>query len=97
MTKLINWASIYQQKALFHIYLTPRKRGKTDSKAWTFLENIIKPNSQVRYVWLRRHWHDSLECTKPYFQDLVYKFAEEHNLNPNHFEVQEQGLFYQEK
>ena len=97
MTKLINWNQIYQQKALFHIYLTQRKRGKTDGKAWTFLEEIIKPNSQVRYVWLRRHWHDSLECTKPYFQDLVYKFAEEKGLNPNHFEVQEQGLFYQEK
>jgi len=38
-----------------------------------------------------------LECTRPYFQDLVYKFAEEKGLNPNHFEVQEQGLFYQEK
>jgi hypothetical protein len=96
MTKLINWPSIYKQPGLFHIYLTQRKRGKTDCKAWTFLESIISQEN-TRFVWLRRHWHDSLECTKPYFQDLVYKFAEEKGLNPNHFEVQEQGLFYQEK
>jgi hypothetical protein len=39
-----------------------------------------------------------LECSKPYFQDLVYKFAEEHpEIKPNHFEIQEQGLFYQEQ
>lgn len=95
--KLINWKEIYKDKALFHIYLTERKRGKTDCKAWTFLEEIIKPNSQVKYAWLRRHWHDSLECTKPYFQDLVAKFCEDKNISYNQFEVQEQGLFYQGK
>ena len=95
MNKLINWKQIYQDPAIFHIYLTERKRGKTDSKGWEFLEAIIKPSSTVKYIWLRRHWHDSLECTKPYFQDLVYKFAEEKNLNPNHWDIQEQGLFYQ--
>jgi hypothetical protein len=95
MTNLINWPAIYKQPGLFHIYLTERKRGKTDCKAWTFLEEIIT-NSNTRFAWLRRHWHDSLECSKPYFQDLVYKFAEEKDLNPNHFEIQEQGLFYQE-
>ena len=94
-TKFINWTEIYKDKALFHIYLTERKRGKTDCKAWTFLEEIIKPQSQVKYAWLRRHWHDSLECTKPYFQDFIYKFCEEKNLNPNHFDIQEQGVFYQ--
>ena len=95
MTK-INWAKIYQAPGIFHIYLTERKRGKTDCKAWTFLEEIIQnPNS--RYAWLRRHWHDSLECSKPYFQDLIYKFCEEKELNPNHFEIQEQGVFYQEQ
>lgn len=79
--KLINWPEIYQDPALFHIYLTERKRGKTDCKAWTFLEEIIKPHSQVKYAWLRRHWHDSLECTKPYFQDLVAKFCEQSTWN----------------
>jgi len=93
---LINWKQINNQPGLFHVYLTARKRGKTDHKAWSFLESITT-NQSTRYVWLRRHWHDSLECTRPYFQDLVYKFAEEKGLNPNHFEVQEQGLFYQEK
>ena len=97
MNNLINWPSIYKQKGIFHIYLTERKRGKTDCKAWTFLEEIIKPNSNTRYAWLRRHWHDSLECSKPYFQDLIYKFCEEHpEIRPSHFEVQEQGVFYQE-
>jgi len=96
MTKLINWPSLYKEKGLFHIYLTPRKRGKTDSKAWTFLESLVSKEN-TRFAWVRRHWHDSLECSKPYFQDLVYKFAEEKGLNPNHFEVQEQGLFYQEQ
>lgn len=97
MNKLINWKEIYKDQALFHIYLTERKRGKTDCKAWTMLETIIKDN-QVKYAWLRRHWHDSLECTKPYFQDLVAKFCEENeNIKYNEFEIQEQGLFYQGK
>lgn len=91
--KLIPWQSIYNHPALFHIYLTERKRGKADCKAWTFLENIIVDNN-IRYCWLRRHWHDSLECSKPYWQDLVHKFCEEKNLKPNQFEVREQGLFY---
>jgi hypothetical protein len=91
--KYINWLKIYNSPALFHIYLTERKRGKTDSKAWTFLENITA-NPNVRYAWLRRHWHDSLECSKPYWQDLVYKFCEEKEIKPNKFEVMEQGLFY---
>lgn len=90
--KYINWFEIYNQPALFHIYLTERKRGKTDTKAWTFLENIITNSN--KYVWLRRHWHDSLECSKPYWQDLVYKFCEEKGIKNNSFEVQEQGLFY---
>jgi hypothetical protein len=47
---------------------------------------------------LRRHWHDSLECTKPYFQDLVYKFCETNEqVKVSAFEIQEQGLFYQGK
>lgn len=96
MTNLINWPQIYQEKGLFHIYLTPRKRGKTDSKAWSFLESITT-NQNTRFAWLRRHWHDSLECSKPYFQDLVYKLAEEKGLPIRDFEVQEQGLFYQDK
>jgi len=96
MTNLINWKEIYQEPGIFHIYLTERKRGKTDCKAWSFLEEIIQ-NPKVRYAWLRRHWHDSLECSKPYFQDLIYKFCEEHpEIRPNHFEIQEQGVFYQE-
>jgi len=97
-SKLINWKEIYNDPALFHIYLTERKRGKTDCKAWTFLEQITTPNSQVKFAWLRRHWHDSLECTKPYFQDLVAKFTESHeSVKPSAFEIQEQGLFYQGK
>jgi len=108
MTKhYIDWPKIYKDEAIFHIYLTERKRGKTDCKAWTFLEQIVanpvnkvgadkKLKPLLRFIWLRRHWHDSLECTKPYFQDLVYKLCEEkENLNPNHFDIQEQGLFYQ--
>lgn len=96
MNKIINWPAIYQDPALFHIYLTERKRGKTDCKAWTFLEQITT-DKHIRFAWLRRHWHDSLECTKPYFQDLVYKFTETKEINPNQWEVQEQGLFYQGK
>ncbi|MCE8163266.1 MAG: hypothetical protein I3274_03550 [Candidatus Moeniiplasma glomeromycotorum] len=91
--KYINWLEIYNNSALFHIYLTERKRGKTDSKAWTFLENITA-NQNIRYAWLRRHWHDSLECSKPYWQDLVYKFCEDKGIKQNTFEVMEQGLFY---
>lgn len=97
-SKLINWKEIYNDPALFHIYLTERKRGKTDCKAWTFLKEITTPNSNTKYAWLRRHWHDSLECTKPYFQDLVAKFCEsDENIKYSAFEIQEQGLFYQGK
>ena len=92
-TNLINWPEIYNQPGIFHVYLTERKRGKTDSKAWSFLESITT-NTTVRYAWLRRHWHDSLECSKPYFQDLIYKFCEEKGINNNQFEIQEQGIFY---
>ena len=27
---------------------------------------------------------------------MIYKFCEEKEINPNHFEIQEQGVFYQE-
>ena len=53
MSKYINWLEIYQNPALFHIYLTERKRGKTDTKAWSFLEQIIE-NKEVNLVWIRR-------------------------------------------
>ena len=36
-----------------------------------------------------------MECTKPYFQDLVAKFCEEHEqIKYTDFDIQEQGLFY---
>ena len=94
MTKLINWKQIYQQKPIFHIYFTARKRGKSDTKGWSFLEAITKDN-HFRFAWIRRRWHDSLLSTKPFFEDLVHKFCEEKNLNLNHFEIRERGLSYQ--
>ncbi|RHZ37616.1 hypothetical protein [endosymbiont GvMRE of Glomus versiforme] len=96
MSKLINWKGIYKLSPLFHIYFTSRKRGKSDTKGWFFLEEIIKPNNTSRFAWIRRRWHDSLLSTKPFFEDLVAKFCEEYpNLNRNHFEIKERGLFYQ--
>lgn len=92
--KFINWKEIYNNPALFQIYLTARKRGKSETKAWTLLENIIAPQNPVKYAWIRRRWHDSLLSTKPFFQDLIYKFCEEKGINTSAFEIQEQGLFY---
>jgi len=89
----INWKEIYKQPASFHIYFTTRKRGKTDTQAWDLLEDIVS-NFNTRHAWIRRRWHDSLECTKPYFEDLVYKFCEEKGLSTSHFEVKGHGLFY---
>ena len=71
---LINWKEIYSDPALFHIYLTERKRGKTDTKAWSFLEQIITQKDSC-FAWIRRRWHDSLNCSKPYFDNLIYKFC----------------------
>lgn len=91
---LINWPSIYKKSPLFHIYLTARKRGKSDTKAWSFLETIIS-QPEIRFAWIRRRWHDSLLSTKPFFEDLVYKFAEEKGIPLSHFEIKEKGLSYQ--
>ena len=101
--KLINWKEIYDQPALFHIYLTERKRGKTDTKARSFIETVINdPN--ICLVWIRRRWRDSLYCSKPLFEDLLYKYIEEVNEKSNKkalkvtdFEVQEKGLFYKNR
>jgi hypothetical protein len=90
---LINWQEIYNQPALFHIYFTARRRGKSDTKGWKFLESIIS-QSQTRFAWVRRRWHDSLLSTKPFFEDLVAKFCEEKKLSRSHFEIKERGLFY---
>jgi hypothetical protein len=102
--KLINWKEIYANPALFHIYLTERGRGKSDTKGWQFLE-IITSNQEVNLAWIRRRWHDSLLATKPFFQSLIYAFCEEKKLDSNQFEIKvnqnefdtkEQGVFYQE-
>jgi hypothetical protein len=58
------------------------------------LETIIQ-TKDIRFAWIRRRWHDSLLSTKPFFEDLVYKFAEEKNLPLSHFEIRERGLSYQ--
>ena len=60
MTKnYINWPNLYNNPALFHIYLTERGRGKSDTKGWQFLE-IITTNKETHLAWIRRRWHDSL-------------------------------------
>ena len=101
---LIDWKSIYNQPALFHIYLTERGRGKSDSKGWDFLKIIVSTPSEIRLAWIRRRWHDSLLATKPFFQSLIYSFCKEKKLNPDEFEIRvdqnefdtkEQGVFYQ--
>ena len=93
-TNYINWPKIYKKSSLFHIYFTARKRGKSDTKAWTFLETITT-TKEIRFAWIRRRWHDSLLSTKPFFEDLVYKFCEEKNLPLSQFEIRERGLSYQ--
>jgi hypothetical protein len=66
MTKnYIDWAKIYKKPALFHIYLTERGRGKSDTKGWKLLEIITTTSNNV--AWIRRRWHDSLVATKPFF------------------------------
>ncbi|KLL03480.1 MAG: hypothetical protein MRERV_40c017 [Mycoplasmataceae bacterium RV_VA103A] len=101
--KYINWPQLYQQPALFHIYLTERGRGKSDTKGWEFL-TIITTTRETNLAWIRRRWHDSLLATKPFFQSLIYSFCEEKNLDSNQFEIRvnqnefdtkEQGVFYQ--
>ena len=104
MTKnYINWQFLYNQPALFHIYLTERGRGKSDTKGWQFLE-IITTNKETNLAWIRRRWHDSLLATKPFFQSLIYSFCEESKIDPdqfevrvnaNQFETKEQGVYYQ--
>ncbi|MCE8163498.1 MAG: hypothetical protein I3273_06890 [Candidatus Moeniiplasma glomeromycotorum] len=91
---LIDWKSIYNYPALFHIYFTSRRRGKSDTKGWEFLLAIIG-GKESNFAWIRRRWHDSLLSTKPFFEDLVAKFCEEKKIARSHFEIKERGLFYQ--
>lgn len=90
---LIDWNGIYNTVASFHIYLTARGRGKTDTKAWSFLEEIVK-DKEVCFAWIRRRWHDSLDCSKPYFQSLVYNFCERKGIKYSSFEFHEKGIYY---
>jgi len=89
---LIDWKGIYSIEATFHIYLTARGRGKTDTKAWSFLEEIVK-DKDVCFAWIRRRWHDSLDCSKPYFQQLIYKFCEKTGVKYSSFEITEKGVY----
>jgi hypothetical protein len=95
MKNYINWKEIYKNKALFHIYLTERGRGKSDTKGKELLEIIT--TSKDNCAWIRRRWHDSLVATKPFFQGLVYAFCEDGGFKFSEFEVKEQGLFYNSK
>ncbi|CAI2161856.1 14260_t:CDS:2 [Funneliformis geosporum] len=45
-----NESSINANPAPFHVYLTPRKRGKTDHKAQNFLERIYNNEKNVDEV-----------------------------------------------
>src|SRR5438132_13815140 len=48
MKNIIGWQEIYNKSSSFHIYLTARGRGKTDTKAWQFLEEIT--DSDANFV-----------------------------------------------
>ncbi|MCE8163385.1 MAG: hypothetical protein I3274_04165 [Candidatus Moeniiplasma glomeromycotorum] len=92
---LIDWQELYNQPALFHIYLTARRRGKTDTKAWSFLESIHScKDNKARFAWIRRRWHDSLDCSVPYFRDLIAKFCEKTGSSIGFWEIKEKGVFY---
>src|SRR6185369_3618110 len=66
-----NWQKLYLEDGLFHIYLTERKTGKTFSKILELLTRIIQKGEF--FAWVRRHWHDSLECSKPLFLDALWE------------------------
>ena len=96
MTNLINWPKIYQEKGLFHIYLTERKTGKTFSKILELLARVI--SKQECFAWVWRHWHDSLECSRPLFLDILWEVENQNlmaNFQPQEWEVKSQGVFYQ--
>lgn len=104
MKNYIDWNKIYKQPALFHVYITERGRGKSDTKGWQLLEIITTTSNNV--AWIRRRWHDSLVASKPFFQKLVYEFCEEKKIdrsqfeiiiNESQFETKEQGVFYRGK
>ena len=96
MSQLINWSSIYKQPGIFHIYLTERKTGKTFSKILEIFQRIMSHGEF--FAWVRRHWHDSLECSKPLFMDVLWEI-EQQSLIPNFqakdWEVKEKGVYYQ--
>jgi len=96
MNKLINWTSIYKEKAIFHIYLTERKTGKTFSKILEIFSRIRQKGEF--FAWVRRHWHDSLECSKPLFLDVLWEIEQQNLLPSFHskdWEVKEKGVYYQ--
>jgi hypothetical protein len=96
MNKLINWPKTYQQPGIFHIYLTERKTGKTFSKILEIFQRIISHGEF--FAWVRRHWHDSLECSKPLFLDVLWEIEREgliSGFQAKEWEVKEKGVFYQ--
>lgn len=95
MTNLINWKEIYPEEGLFHIYLTERKTGKTFSKILELLERVI--TKKECFAWVRRHWHDSLECSRPLFLDVLWEVEQQSlipNFKANEWEVKAQGVYY---
>ena len=96
MNKLINWSNIYKQPGIFHIYLTERKTGKTFSKILELMSRIM--NKGEFFAWVRRHWHDSLECSKPLFMDVLWEIEQQGliaNFQAKEWEVKEKGVYYQ--
>ena len=95
MNQLIDWTSIYKEKGIFHIYLTERKTGKTFSKILEIFTRVMKKGEF--FAWVRRHWHDSLECSKPLFLDVLWEVEREGliaNFKSSEWEVKEKGVFY---
>ncbi|WNE40365.1 MAG: hypothetical protein GBAus27B_000432 [Mycoplasmataceae bacterium] len=94
------WQDIYQEKGLFHIYLTERKTGKSFSKILELITRII--SKEEYFCWLRRHWQDSLNCSKPLFLDALWEIQKGIDevtiifpeFSFNGWEVKEKGVYY---
>jgi hypothetical protein len=97
----IDWRRINNLPASYHVYLTPRKRGKTDHKVQNFLQNIYDNKAGadqkgVLYCWIRRRWKDSGNCSRPLFETNIQKFCEKTASNPSDWEVKEKGVWYKQ-
>jgi hypothetical protein len=59
------------------------------------LERVI--TKKECFAWVRRHWHDSLECSRPLFLDVLWEVEQQElikGFKSSEWEVKANGVYY---